>query len=83
MLWHTIAPGKPQKNGLVEGVDGQFRDECLNEHLFASPTATRQIIEAWRTDHDTARPHTGLGGPNPAAFATRLTQRYTENAPCL
>ncbi len=44
--WHTIAPGKPQQNGSVESFNGRFRDECLNEHLFSTLAAARQIIEA-------------------------------------
>jgi putative transposase len=30
VLWHSIAPGKPQQNGFVESFNGRFRDECLN-----------------------------------------------------
>jgi hypothetical protein len=33
--------------------------------------AARRIIEAWRSDYNTARPHTSLNGLTPAAFATR------------
>ena len=80
--WHHVAPGKPQQNGLVESCNGRFRDECLNEHLFGSLAAACRIIEAWRTDHNTARPHTSLGGLTPAAFATRPGQGHTENRPC-
>lgn len=83
VLWHYIAPGKPQQNGFVESFNGRFRDECLNEHLFGSLAAARRIIEAWRTDYNTARPHTSLGGLTPAAFATRPTQGHTENGLCL
>jgi len=83
VLWHYIAPGKPQQNGFVESFNGRFRDECLNEHLFSSLTAARRIIEAWRIDYNTARPHTSLGGLTPAAFATRLKQGHTENGLCL
>ena len=54
MLWHYIASGKPQQNGFVESFNGRFRDECLNEHLFSSLAAARQIIEAWRTDYNRA-----------------------------
>ena len=43
--WYYIAPGRPQQNGFVESFNGRFRDECLNEHLFSSLTAARQIIE--------------------------------------
>jgi putative transposase len=34
-LWHYIAPGKPTQNAFVESFIGRFRDECLNEEVFA------------------------------------------------
>ena len=82
VLWHYIAPGKPQQNGFVESFNGRFRDECLNEHLFSSLASARRIIEAWRVDYNTARPHTSLGGLTPTAFATRPKQgiRRTDSA---
>ncbi len=78
VLWHTIAPGKPQQNGFVESFNGRFRDECLNEHLFSTLAAARQIIEAWRVDYNTERPHTSLDGLTPEAFATRPKPGHTE-----
>ena len=69
--WHYIAPGKPQQNGFVESFNGRLRDECLNEHLFPSLAAARRIIEAWRTDYNTVRPHSSLGGLAPAEFTNR------------
>jgi putative transposase len=83
VLWHYIAPGKPQQNGFVESFNGRFRDECLNEHLFSSLAAARRIIEAWRVDYNTERPHTSLDGLTPAAFATRPNQGHTESGLCL
>jgi putative transposase len=83
VLWHYIAPGKPQQNGFVESFNGRFRDECLNEHLFSSLLAARRIIEAWRIDYNTERPHTSLNGLTPAAFATRPEQGHTEDRLCL
>ena len=83
VLWHYIAPGKPQQNGFVESFNGRFRDECLNEHLFSSLAAARQIIEAWRTDYNEERPHTSLDGLTPAAFATRPKPGHTEEGLCL
>ena len=83
VLWHYIAPGKPQQNGLVESFNGRFRDECLNEHLFSSLAAARRIIEAWRVDYNTERPHTSLDGLTPAAFATRPNRGHTEKGLCL
>jgi putative transposase len=79
LAWHYIAPGKPQQNGFVESFNGRFRDECLDEHLFGSLPAARRIIEAWRIDYNTERPHTSLSGLTPTAFATRPPQGHTQN----
>ncbi len=77
--WHYIAPGKPMQNGLVESFNGRLRDECLNEHLFANLNEARQIIEAWRIDYNTNRPHTSLNGLTPIEFATRPQQGQNWN----
>ncbi len=74
VLWHYIAPGKPQQNGFVESFNGRFRDECL----FRSLTSAHRIIEVWRIDYNHTRPHTSLDGLTPAAFVTRREQRHTE-----
>ena len=83
VLWHYIAPGKPQQNGFVESFNGRFRDECLNEHLFGNMAEARRIIETWRIDYNTQRPHTSLNGLTPQTFATRPRQGQTENKLCL
>ncbi|WP_112062603.1 IS3 family transposase [Hyphomonas pacifica] len=67
--WHYIAPGKPTQNAFVESFNGRLRDECLNEHLFDSLGDARRIIEAWRIDYNTVRPHTSLGGLAPLTYA--------------
>lgn len=67
--WHYIAPGKPTQNAFVESFNGRLRDECLNEHLFDRLSEARSIIETWRIDYNTVRPHTSLGGLAPAMFA--------------
>ena len=77
--WHYIAPGRPMQNGFVESFIGKFRDECLNEHLFISLAHARRIIEAWRIDYNTERPHTSLGGLTPIQFATRPKQGQNRN----
>jgi Integrase core domain len=69
--WHYIAPGKPMQNGFVESFNGRLRDECLNEHLFANLKDARAIIEEWRTDYNTNRPHSSLKGRTPTEFAAR------------
>jgi putative transposase len=77
--WHYIAPGKPMQNGFVESLNGRFRDECLNEHLFRNLPAARRLIEEWRIDYNACRPHTSLGGLTPSEFATRSRQDHSEN----
>jgi putative transposase len=89
--WHYIAPGKPTQNAFVESFNGRLRErrgqeidpvdrspeECLNEHLFDRLSEARRIIETWRIDYNTLRPHTSLGGLAPAVFAdnTRRARR--------
>jgi putative transposase len=67
--WHYIAPGKPQQNGFMESFNGKLRDECLNEQVFSSLGEARRIIECWRIDYNTARPHSSLDYQTPEEFA--------------
>ncbi len=59
------------QNGFVESFNGRLRDECLNKHLFANLTEARDIIEEWRNDYNTNRPHSSLNGLTPTEFAAR------------
>jgi putative transposase len=69
-----IRPGKPIENAYVESFNGKFRDECLNEHWFVSLADAKAVIEAWRVDYNTVRPHTALGQQTPAAYAAALVK---------
>jgi putative transposase len=71
--WHYIAPGKPMQNGFVESFNGRMRDEFLNETLFRHLAHARDLIAAWVTDYNTARPHSALGCQTPEGFALNLT----------
>ena len=62
----------------MESFNGRLRDECLNEHLFPSLAAARRIIEAWRTDYNTVRPHSSLGGMAPAEFTNRPSHGHED-----
>ena len=64
-----IRPGKPNENAYIESFNGKFRDECLNEHWFISLAHARGIIEAWRIEYNTERPHSSLGNRTPQEFA--------------
>jgi putative transposase len=65
----SIDPGKPMQNGSIESFNGRFRDECLDPSWFTSLPEARRIIEAWRLDYNSHRPHTSLRMRTPAGFA--------------
>lgn len=64
-----IRPGKPVENAYIESFNGKFRDECLNEHWFLSLRQAKSLIEAWRVEYNTERPHSALGYLAPTQFA--------------
>jgi putative transposase len=72
-------PGKPPDNPFVEAFNGRFRDECLDQHWFASPEEARATIEAWRVEDNSERPHGALGQRTPEEVASGW-DRATEAA---
>jgi putative transposase len=73
-----IRPGKPNENAYIESFNGKFRDECLNEHWFISLAHARSVIEAWRIEYNTERPHSSLGNLTPQEFATSRANQTEE-----
>ncbi len=59
--WHYIARGKPQQNAFIESFNARLRDELLNETVFSSLNEARILLEQWRRDYNTQRPHSRLG----------------------
>ena len=72
---HFIEPGKPVQNAFIESFNGKFRDECLSQSWFTNLEDARQIIEAWRMDYNTARPHSSLGYLTPEEYAAMIAAR--------
>jgi putative transposase len=55
----------------------------LNVHQFASLTEAQTIIEAWRVDYNTRRPHSSLGHLTPSEFIRqRQDEQVTEAVVC-
>ena len=69
-----IRPGKPTDNAFVESFHDKFRDECLDEHYFSTLLEARAIIEDWRIEFNTFRPHRSLKGLTPEAFLKQQNQ---------
>ncbi len=69
-----IRPGHPVENCFIESFNGRLRDECLNIHHFRTLEEARTVIEAWRTEYNTERPHGSLGWQTPEGFAAQLEE---------
>jgi len=61
-----IEPGSPWENGYVESFNGKLRDELLNREIFYTLTEARVLIERWKNEYNTRRPHGSLGYRPPA-----------------
>jgi transposase InsO family protein len=66
-----ITPGSPWENAYIESFHDKLRDECLNREIFGSLEEARVVIEQWRLEYNTERPHSSLGYQTPAEFAGR------------
>lgn len=66
-----IEKGSPQQNPFVERFNGTMRDELLNGEEFDSLLEARVLINAWRDEYNTLRPHRGLGMMTPTQFAAQ------------
>ena len=60
-----IEKGSPQQNPFVEGFNGTLRDELLNGEEFDSLLEARVVIDRWRQEYNSLRPHRGLGMMTP------------------
>ena len=66
-----IEPGSPWENGYVESFNGKLRDELLDREIFYTLTEAKILIERWRRQYNTVRPHSALGYRPPAPEAVR------------
>jgi transposase InsO family protein len=61
-----IEPGSPWENGYIESFNGKLRDELLNLEIFDTLYEAKVLIERWRREYNTERPHSALGYRPPA-----------------
>ena len=78
MATSYIEPGSPWENPFVESFNGRLRDELLNIEEFGSITEAKVLIEDWRQEYNSYRPHSALGGLTPNEYAT-ITNTNTQN----
>jgi transposase InsO family protein len=64
-----ITPASPWENGYIESFNGKLRDEFLDREIFFTLGEAKLLIERWRREYNTFRPHSALGYRPPAPEA--------------
>ena len=49
------------ENGSIESFNGKLRDELLTRKVFETLLEAKVLIEGWRIEYNTVRPHSSLG----------------------
>ncbi|MHC4521761.1 MAG: IS3 family transposase [Planctomycetota bacterium] len=73
-----IQPGSPWENGYNESFNGTLREEVLNREIFFTLTEAKILIEQWRREYNTIRPHSSLGYRPPAPETTRPDRAFLD-----
>ena len=69
-----ITPASPWENGYIESFNGKLRDELLNREVFSTLMEAKVLIEQWRKEYNSIRPHSSLGYRPPAPVAVLVTE---------
>lgn len=72
--------GRPTNNPFIEFFNGSFRDEYLYKNWFLSLQDARAIIDSWRRDYNSYRPHSSLQDRTPDQMELKvLNYRVNSN----
>jgi transposase InsO family protein len=71
-----IAPGSPWENGYNESFNGKLKDELIHREIFYSLREAQILVEQWRREYNTIRPHSSLGYRPPAPQAIRPARAW-------
>ncbi len=71
-----IEPGSPWENPFIESFNGRARDELLNVEEFGTVVEAQVVIEAWRVEYNTYRPHSSLDDLTPAEYRARWVAEH-------
>ncbi len=72
--------GSPWQNAWIESLNGRLRDELLNSWRFDSLLEARVIVQDWRLDYNTNRPHSAHGELTAYEFALHWTTTHQPQA---
>jgi transposase InsO family protein len=71
-----IEPGSPWENGYNESFNGKLKDEFIHREIFYSLREVQVLVEQWRREYNTIRPHSSLGYRPPAPQAIRPARTW-------
>jgi transposase InsO family protein len=71
-----IEPGSPWENGYCESFNGKLKDELIDREIFCSLREAEVLVEQWRREYNTVRPHSALGYRPPAPKAVRASSWF-------
>lgn len=65
-----IEPGGPWENVSIESFNSKFRNQLLNGEIFYTLREAQVLIEGWRREYNTLRPHSSLNyrPPSPESW---------------
>ena len=66
-----IEPGSPWENGYIESFNGKLRDELLNREIFDTLFEAKVLVDRWKQEYNTVRPHSSLNYRPPAPEAIK------------
>lgn len=77
MVIRYIQPGKPNQNAYIERFNRTFREEVLDQHLFARLDDVREAAYWWMLEYNELRPHESLADMTPSEYRGQLTSSST------
>jgi putative transposase len=72
-----IEPGEPNQNAYIERFNRTYREEVLDQYLFATLNDVREATYWWMLEYNEERPHDALGDLAPREYVAMHARNST------